>query len=131
MNSSLIWPLLAIAGGSFLLFCGVSTLFYWRKRARWQRCVGVIQDVKSQNDSDGILMYYPIIKGVHRSEEFQFTGEGSAREIEVGTNIAVSYDPVTGRYFDYHPISFLLAIIAPIVIGVALYVVALRLYQNN
>ncbi|TLD71996.1 hypothetical protein FEM03_04535 [Phragmitibacter flavus] len=131
MNSSLIWPLVAFTGGSFLLFCGVSTLFWWQKRSRWEQCVGVIKDVKSRNDAEGILMHYPIIAGTHRSEDFQFTGEGSSCGYEVGSRIPVSYDPESSRYFDCHPISILLAIVAPTILGIALYVVAWKLYQNN
>jgi len=131
MDSSLIWALVALAGGIFTIFCGISTLFWWRKRARWEHCVGVIKEIKSGRDGEGLLTHHPIIIGSHRSEDFQFTGEYLTSELEVGSRVPVTYDPGTGRYFDYHPTSIFMATVAPIIIGISFIVVAWILYQDK
>jgi hypothetical protein len=127
----MIWSVVAFAVGSFLMTCGVTTLFWWRKRNRWERCTGTITDIKSGRDAEGDMRHHPQIEGVHRSEHFKFTGEGSARELEVGSHVQVSYDPKTGRYFDYHPVTLWLSIIVSIAGGISLYVFAWILYSRN
>ena len=130
MDSSLIWPLVALAGGAFLAFCGISTLVWWRKRARWEQCVGTVKATKRVWD-EGILNYCPIIEGSHGSEHFEFVGEALSSEPEVGSSVNVTYDPATGRYFDYHPISLFMAIVIPTTFGIGLFVLAWILYQNK
>lgn len=131
MDSSLIWALIALAGGIFLIFCGISTLFWWRKRARREQCVGVIKEIKIGRDGDGFLTHHPIITGSHRSEDFQFTGQASELELEIGSQVQVSYDPKTGRYFDYHPLNLWLSIVGSIAGGICLHVIAWILYSGK
>ncbi len=116
--------------GIFSLVCGISTWFWWSKRARWETCLGVIEEVIRSKDSEGSLCQYPVITGIHRSEKFRFNGDGSYGELEVGKSVTVTYDPKTRRYFEWSAFKMFFTIIFPIVLGCGFCLAAWLIYRD-
>lgn len=128
MSLAQIWPYILVLG-IFSLICGISTCLWWSKRARWETCMGEIEEVISKKDSEGSICHYPVITGIHRSEKFRFEGDVSYRELEIGESVTVTYDPKTRRYFEWSGFMMFLTIIIPIVMGCVLCFIAWRGYQ--
>lgn len=124
MNTHLMCKVVAFVIGTILVVIGVINIFWWIKRDRWQNCVGIIKNVKSGKDSEGYLWHQPRIQGNHNSEYFEFNGIPSKREVEIGTQVAVRYDPVHRRYFDCDNFTIIASIIGPIFVGPTLLILA-------
>jgi len=118
-----------VLGGIFIII-GIINLIWWLKRDRWLNCHGEIKSVKSSKDSEGVLWHYPRVHGIYNNENFEFDGMPVSEEPQIGTRVAVRYDPITKKYFDADNISIIASIICPILGAITLFVVALS-FQNN